>query len=296
MFILFNISISSFSSVDIQKSVVKFLILKNRHTQKCRKPNSRKKAGGFMESFLHKHYKNNLICEGMQILSCGDLLTITAVETEVDLRKKFDTSWERSIIVDILAQTNKGYIAIEIYNTNPKLWAALSHYYKDISGKVVNFFEVKICNVANQPPVWRDRKLLLKESSTEYHDENTQVGDFYFGPNSKPFKVNDKLYQVKCVHRHHTYSKYSDIVTVQFDIGNKYITEKRLYGCFGDISGMVKSQLNYIKITDKLYQCISFYNPRNTGTGKYDQEMLSKIRRQLENMKPQNKIVYARSN
>ena len=47
MFILFNISISSFSSVDIQKSVVKFLILKNRHTQKCRKSNSRKKTGGF---------------------------------------------------------------------------------------------------------------------------------------------------------------------------------------------------------------------------------------------------------
>lgn len=249
-----------------------------------------------MESFLHKHYKENLICKGMKILSCGEILTITDFETEVDLKQKFNMTWNKSIVVDILAETNKGYLAIEIFNTHPKLWAELYSYYNEISKHVVNFFEVKVSDVVNQLPVWKDRKLLLKESSTEFLDANTLIGDFYFGKNSKPFKVNDSLFQVKCVHRETPSSKYTHIVTMQFDLENKYITEKRLYECFGNITGIAKGQFKYLQITDKLYQCVSFYNPKNIGFGKYDQEMLSRIRLQLENMKEQTKIVYARSN
>ena len=71
-----------------------------------------------MESFLHKHYKENLICKGMKILSCGEILTITDFETEVDLKQKFNMTWNKSIVVDILAETNKGYLAIEIFNNS----------------------------------------------------------------------------------------------------------------------------------------------------------------------------------
>jgi len=247
-----------------------------------------------MESFLHKHYKNNLLCIGMQLLSNGEILTASNIETEVDLAKKFNMNWDKRIVVDILAETDKGYIAIEIYNTNPKLWADLAPYYNEISNNVVNFFEVKISQLANMLPLWRDRQLLLQESSVERWSCYTEIGDFYFGPNSKPFKVNDQLYQVKCVFRHSPSSKYSNVATLQFDLENKYITEKRLYGCFGNITGLMKSECTYIRISDGLYQCISFYNPQNIGGGKYDQEMLSKIRRQLENMKLQDKIIYPR--
>ena len=76
-------------------------------------------------------------------------------------------------------------------------------------------------------------------------------------------------------------SKYSEIITMQFDLENKYITEKRLYGCFGNITGLVKSQFHYIRISNRLFQCVSFYNPRNTGFSKYDQPMILKIRKQL---------------
>lgn len=231
----------------------------------------------------------------MQILSCGKLVTILDFETEVNLKEKFNTSWNKSIIVDILARTDKGYIVIEIYHTNPKLWETLIDYYKDISDYVINLFEVKVSNIVNQLPIWRDRELLLKEDqNAEFFNSHTLVGDFYFGSNSKPYKVNDTTYQIKCVSRLQTYSKYSNIVTMQFDLENKYITEKRLYGCFGNITGLIKGQFNYIKISDKLYQCVSFYNPKNTGFSKYDQPMIQKIRKQLDNMKLQNKIVYAK--
>ena len=248
-----------------------------------------------MESKIHKHYKNNFVMAGMQILSCGKLLSIIGVETEVDLREKFHTDWDRKIIVDILAETQSGYIAIEIYNTNPKLWAELSEYYSSISDRVINLFEVKITNTVNQSLIWRDRELLLKEDfKNDLYSRNLEIGDFYFGANSKPFKVNEKIYQVKCVSRDTPYSKYSEIITMQFDLENKYITEKRLYGCFGNITGLVKSQFHYIRISNRLFQCVSFYNPRNTGFSKYDQPMILKIRKQLENMNPQNKIVYAK--
>jgi len=248
-----------------------------------------------LESELHKHYKNNLLCKGMQILSCGELLTILDFETEVNLNKKFNTNWNKNIIVDILAKTNKGYIVIEIYKTNPKLWAELADYYNYIADQVINLFEVKVSNIVNQLPIWKDRKLLLKEDNrTELYDSKVLIGDFYFGINSKPYRVNDTIYQIKCVERCSPYSKYSNIVTIQFDLANKYITEKRLYSCFGNITGLIKSQFNYIRISDKLYQCVSFYNPHNTGFSKYDQKMIQKIRKQLENMKPQNKIIYAK--
>lgn len=254
-------------------------------------------GGIFMESFLHKHYKEHLLCKGMKILSCGEVLTVLDFETEVNLKKYFDLNWDKSIIVDILAKTDKGYVAIEVYNTNAKLWETLYPYYDDISDKVINFFEVKVSDVVNVLPVWRDRKLLLKESDhREFIDMNQKTGDFYFGVNSKPYKVNDNLYQIKCVHRLTTYSKYSEIVTMQFDLSNKYITENRLFNCFGNVPGIVKSNFTYLQISENLYQCISFYNPKKTGYSKYDQEMIMKIRRQLENMKPQNKIVYARKN
>ena len=248
-----------------------------------------------MGSIIHKHYKNNLICSGMQLLSCGELLTIIDFETEVDLKRKFNTTWDKTIIVDILAKTNKGYVAIEIYNTNPKLWAELSKYYSDILTQVINFFEVKVSKIANQPFIWKDKALLLKEeNNTELFNNNILIGDFYFGLNSKPYKVNDNIYQIKCVFRHTTYSKYSGIITMQFDLSNKYITEKRLYECFGNNNDLLKSQFNYIKISENLYQCISFYNSKKTGYSKYDQQMIQKIRKQLDNMKPQNKIVYAK--
>ena len=250
-----------------------------------------------MESKLHKHFKNNLICKGMKILSCGKLLTIEDFSTEVNLNKYFNTDWNKTIIVDILAKTNKGYIAIEIYNTSPKVWSDLSYYYNELSDKIINFFEVKVYDTANMSPEWKDKQLLLKENcEIEFIDKNTFIGDFYFGSNSKPFKVNNTLYQVKCVHRESTYSKYTNIITMQFDMSNKYITEKRIFTCFGAITGLVKSEFKYIRISDKLYQCVSFYNPRNTGYSKYDQTTISKIRRQLDKMKPQSKIVYARSN
>lgn len=250
-----------------------------------------------MESFLHKHYKNNLLCKGMKILSCGQILTVIDFETEVDLKKYFSLNWDKSIIVDILAKTEKGYIAIEIYNTNAKLWETLYPYYNDISDKVINFFEVKINDTVNIQPEWKDRKLLLKElDNSEYIDMKQMIGEFYFGVNSKPYKVNDNLYQIKCVHRQTAYSKYSKLITMQFDLHNKYITENRLFNCFGDLKNMVKSTFTYLPISENLYQCVSFYNPKNTGFSKYDQEMIGKIRRQLENMKPQNKIIYARKN
>lgn len=248
-----------------------------------------------MESIIHKHYKNNLICNGMQLLSCGDLLTIVEFETEVDLKRKFNMNWDKTIIVDILAKTNKGYVVIEIYDTNPKLWAKLSKYYSDLSKQIINFFEVKVSKVANQMPMWKDKALLLKEENNiDLFINNVSVGDFYFGLNSKPYKVNNNLYQVKCVHRYTAYSKYSNIVTMQFDLSNKYITEKRLHECFGNNNDLLKSQFNYVKISESLYQCISFYNPKKTGYSKYDQQMINKIKKQLDNMKVQNKIVYAK--
>ena len=245
-----------------------------------------------MESLIHKHYKEHLLCSGMKILSCGKVLEILNFETEVNLNKKFNTSWDKRITVDILAETSAGYIAIEIYKTNPKLWAQLSAYYDDISDKIINFFEVKVFDSVTMSPVWRDRKLLLKEElSSDYYYRST-VGDFYFNENSKPYKVNDNLYQVKCVHRY--YRDDAAVVTLQFNLQMKYFTEKRILECFSNIKDIVKCQAQFLMISDDLYECVSFYNPKHLRFDRYDQVMINKIRNKLLKMKKQNKIKYAK--
>lgn len=245
-----------------------------------------------MESLIHKHYKEHLICPGMKILSFGQSLTINSVETEVCLNKKFNTNWDKRIVVDILANTDQGYIAIEIYKTNPKLWAELFMYYDDISDKVINFFEVRVSEYATLPPVWVDRKMLLKEDSSYDYEYMIHSGDFYFGANSRPYKVNKNLYQVKCVHRFR--QDDSSIVTLQFNLQQKYFTEKRILECFSDIQDVVSCNAKYRQITENLYECISFYNPKRPTGYRCKAGMTNKIRNKLLKMSKQNKIIYAK--
>ena len=245
-----------------------------------------------MESKIHKHYKEHLICPGMTILSSGQLLTINDVETEVCLNKKFNTNWNKRIVVDILASTNKGFVAIEVYKTNPKLWATLSEYYDDISDKVINFFEVRVFQQVNLPPIWKDRKLLLKEDPSYDYEYSIRSGDFYFGTNSQPYKVNENLYQVKCVHRFR--HDDSTVVTLQFNLQQKYFTEKRIVECFSNIQDIVSCTAKYKQITENLYECISFYNPKRPNGYRCAAGMTNKIRNKLLKMKKQNKIIYAK--
>lgn len=242
-----------------------------------------------MESLIHNHYKNNLVIPGMKFYINGEYIEVLNVETEVNLNKKFNKEWDKTIIVDILATTELGYIVIEINYTHAKDWEDLIKYYSEIN--LIEVYEVIISEDPIIPPIWKSMNKLLKIEKEIPNDKYVENGLFYFGPNSKLYKVNENTYQVKCIYRLQHTGSQTRIVTLEFDLSDKFITKNRLQRCFGNITNMVQSKVDFIRISEKLYLCKSFFDPKISKPGKYDSKIYSNILQKLINMKPQQKMV-----
>ena len=109
----------------------------------------------------------NSLIEGMK--ECN--VEILKVTNEVSLKKRYGTDWDRDIIVDILLETPKGDIVIEINHTNKKDWDELSEYYNTID--VFKIYEVTVDRNVNDSLKWfgvkekEEAEMIRKEMQEE---------------------------------------------------------------------------------------------------------------------------------
>lgn len=113
---------------------------------------------------------------------------------------------------------------------------------------------------------------------------------FYFGQASKPFKVSDNTYQIKCLWREHETGKYFDIVYLQFEVRSTEQLERlNLFN-----TDFIK--YSYVEICSNqtppvLKATGKFTDPKIVYPTEYERPKLQTAWNKLKNMAHQKKVM-----
>ncbi len=227
------------------------------------------------ESYSHKYFKDNLVKIEDTIQVSGNDYKILSIDKEVDLGKFFKVKFDKKIIVDLLINTSGGYVVIEILYTHGRCWTELKPYFDKLN--LLEVFEVSVPRDIRGCPTWTNFNKLLINESVVVRDNYPEYGEFYFGRNSLPFKVDDNSYQIKCMHPNFHTSKQFKTITLQFDLNDKYITEDRILNNFKTDYMLISKVTYYYTNKQNLYFVKSFYNPKIVRPDKYNAETMRKV-------------------
>lgn len=254
-----------------------------------------------MEDLIYNHYKNNLVIPGMKICTNDDeesvriqeYVTVLNVEIDVSINKKFNKNLEKDIIIDILVETELGYIAIfikinSIFGNSGKFF---TDNYKELN--IFSIYYIDINDYINKGVKWEKLNKMLKIEKKLPNGTFVEYGMFYFGKNSKPYKVDNYTYQVKCYYRENYNGTKVRIVTLEFDLSKKYISERRIHRCFDDINDVVQSDVSFGRLSENLFTCETFFDPipYKLTTNKDNILFYKDIKTKLNKMKQQEKPV-----
>lgn len=159
------------------------------------------------ESYIHKYYKEHLFLPGITIYTKEGIATIEKVLTEEWLNNRYDIAktWDKKIRPDVILETDKGDVIVELCKTNAKKWEDLIYYYDQLEHDVCEIFELYINSINSftwityneiKSEIKRQRKekeqkeLLSKKKLEVVLDaiKNRESGKsfFYFDRNIKP--------------------------------------------------------------------------------------------------------------
>lgn len=117
--------------------------------------------------------------------------------------------------------------------------------------------------------------------------DSISYGLFYFGKNSIPYKVNDSIYQIKCLQRiYHTTGDFR-CVYLQFRLSDNLTLEmlnefKTEYMKVAKISYLISC--NDVLVVDKSDK------PKMVKQNKYDATLMNRVFYRLSRLKVQTKI------
>ena len=111
----------------------------------------------------------------------------------------------------------------------------------------------------------------------------TESGYFYLGACSKPLKITDGVYQMRCYKRRTETSKYFDIVTVQLEVNEKTPIEEFETTWVKKCETLVDIQKS---IPLEFYVIHDYLSPQELALPKYNQDMWLRVVRKLCKYKP----------
>ena len=101
------------------------------------------------ESYIHKYYKEHLFIPGITINTEKGIATIEKVLTEEWLNNRYEIAktWDKKIRPDVILETDKGDVIVELCKSNPKKWEDLVGYYDQIKSYICEIFELYIDSI-----------------------------------------------------------------------------------------------------------------------------------------------------
>lgn len=111
----------------------------------------------------------------------------------------------------------------------------------------------------------------------------------YTGLNSKPFKISDSVYQLKCYSAAPYYSTDNfHIVYLEFDLNKLNVLEEDFLKLF--ISPYIlEFTISYEDFSNTIEDVIKYENPKIYLPDKYTGSRYTKLFRKLQTIKPQDK-------
>lgn len=251
------------------------------------------------ESFIHKHFKNFFV-PGMQIETKSGIAEIYNVLPEVKLSDRYNKTWDREIIVDVILETNLGDVIIEIWYSNKKNWIELMPYYYEIKPCICDAFEVKVDICCNTQIKWsnvfdilrnieleikraeereiENKKRLLQISKDISYPKHKKVLFFYNILQPNIIHVSDKKFQIKGIVKMPDYmGKIYKICTLSFNTEStdmsKIMYKKQFYDYYNgdDDNIMLRCICVIVKYIDsvdgqdslmKVHEIVSGYEKR----------------------------------
>jgi hypothetical protein len=116
--------------------------------------------------------------------------------------------------------------------------------------------------------------------------ESIDYGLFYFGKNSIPYKVNDSIYQIKCLERIYPTTEDFRCVYLQFTL-NDNLTLEMLNEFRTEY--MKVSKISYLTTCSDVFVVKNFEKPKIVKQNKYDATLMNRVFYRLNNLKVQTK-------
>lgn len=261
-----------------------------------------------MEGIIHKHFKENLFIPGMEIEIDGKRFEIQEIKNEVNIGKFFDKDWDKRIVADILIKVDDNYyIVVEINHTHSTDFIEQKKYY-DTVDEIIDVLQLTV-----------DKYLSLEHCESMFYldsmyhiytgkycdatvselsnDLSNIIKDkriFYINRNSCPQVTENGNFQIEAMYIYDVeYNPYGwnddgirlKKVKLEFDLSNKYITQKRILTNFGK-EGIYQffAEVAYYKKSDSCWFVENFYNPQIVRQEKYrgDIKLLGKRLDEIE--------------
>lgn len=246
-----------------------------------------------MEGIIHKHFKENLFIPGMEIEIDGKRFEVQEIKNEVNIGKYFNKNWDKRIIADILMRIDDSYyVVVEINHTHSTNFIEQKKYY-DTVDEIVDVLQLTV-----------DKYLSLEHCESMfyldsmYHNYTNKYCDatvselsndlsniirnkrtFYINRNSCSQVTKNGNFQIEAMYIDDIdYNRYLynddgiklKKVKLEFDLSNKYITQKRILSNFGK-EGIFQffAEVVYYTKSDSCWFVENFYNPKIVQEEKY---------------------------
>lgn len=114
-------------------------------------------------------------------------------------------------------------------------------------------------------------------------------GWFYFGKNSIPYKVNDSIYQIKCLQRIYPTTKDFRCVYLQFEISDNSDLTLEMLNEF-QTEYIKVSKISYLTTCKNVIIVKKFERPEIVKQNRYDATLMNRVFYRLNNLKVQTKV------
>lgn len=114
-------------------------------------------------------------------------------------------------------------------------------------------------------------------------------GLFYFGKNSIPYKVNDSIYQIKCLQRIYPTTEDFRCVYLQFTLSDNNDLTLEMLNEF-QTEYIKVSKVSYLATCKNVIIVKKFEKPKIVKQNRYDAILMNRVFYRLNNLKVQTKI------
>lgn len=114
-------------------------------------------------------------------------------------------------------------------------------------------------------------------------------GLFYFGKNSIPYKVNDSIYQIKCLQRIYPTTEDFRCVYLQFTLSDNNDLTLEMLNEF-QTEYIKVSKVSYLTTCKNVIIVKEFERPKIVKQNRYDATLMNRVFYRLNNLKVQTKV------